>query len=352
MIKRLRTFLGRYGLNILIFAAAVLASVSTVAFFSSKFVVRVFGDIPLHQVLFNLSPQGAGNMVGAIVHEYGRIILNYSAKIIGIFFLIWGIATLAIRRIPFKTILVMFWRGLKWVAAFCTFRTCTLIVLIAASIFFVRDVDHKFHLKKFLEQKDSPFVEENYAALNVGSIEHTGGRKRNLIVIMLESMESGFANASVYGENLIPELQALTHEGLELKGYHRTQGGWFTIDGMSAQLLGMPLMQLPTDIHDLQKNMLFGGLLSRTSGIFNVLKTDGYETASFLGTSKEFAHMGCFLQDHGIDEIFFAEDWMRLGFPLNDAVRGRWDYSDDFLFSRFEEWLAKPKDRPFAVCQA
>ena len=90
-------------------------------------------------------------------------------------------------------------------------------------------------------------------------------------MIFLESVESGFRNPSVYGENLIPELEQIEKEGFALRGYRKTPGGNFTLDGISAQFLGMPLTQLPVDIHDTRKNWLFGGLLSHSDGIFNLL---------------------------------------------------------------------------------
>ncbi len=170
--------------------------------------------------------------------------------------------------------------------------------------------------------------------------------KRNLIVIFLES---GFRNPSVYGENLIPELEQIEKEGFALRGYRKTPGGNFTLDGISAQFLGMPLTQLLVDIHDTRKNWLFGGLLSHSDGIFNLLLKDGYATASFHGTSREFTHKGLFMERHGMMETFFSEDWQRLGHPLDDKSSGRWEYNDDFLMERFKEWLSAPREKPFAV---
>lgn len=338
MLKRFSRFLRSYGAVALILLLATLVSISTTAYFSARFVHRVFGDISLSQIILNINPKGAEAARDMVIHESLRQILIYSGRTLLALVAIWFFAILATRRYHFRKILPP-----------QVFRICTVVAFLGFFVFQIQSIVRQFSILSYFKVESSTFIEENYARLDPTKAVHADGHKRNLIVIFLESMESGFRNPSVYGENLIPELERLEGEGLRLEGYHRTPGGYFTLDGISAQFLGMPLTQLPVDIHNVHMNKVFGGLLSNTDGIFNVLQNDGYITASFHGTSREFSNKGLFMHRHGITEAFFAEDWSQRGYPLDEKNRGRWDYNDDFLMARFKEWLVTPKEKPFAV---
>lgn len=335
--------------DVLIVVAALIASSSVVVYYSAKFTERTFGRLPLQQILFNVRTNGGDDAQNAIIREYVWQIAGYSLKAAGVIALIAFLAWLVLSRHSFLDTLHLLWRCTLRIIRFFNFRCCIVLLLLWSSYYFLHTVDRKFHVVKFLKQEDCPFIENNYATPNTNHINHLNGQKRNLIVISLESMEAGYSNEAVFGENLIPELDALTKEGMTLSGYRRTPGSYFTLDGISAQFLGMPATQLPVDIHDMRNNDRFGAILKKSPSIFNVLKNDGYETASFLGTSKEFTHTGSFLKSHGIDHTFFSEDWDRLGYPLNEETRGTWLYGDTFLMDRFKEWLVKPKEKPFAV---
>lgn len=338
MLKHFFHFLRSYGVVILILVLAIFVSLSSTAYFAAKFVIRTFGDISLSQILFNVNTKGGETATGMVIQEYFWGIIKYSSRTLLSIAVIWFFAILATRRYHFRNIISP-----------KLFRFSVVTIFIGFFIFHIQSIDKKFSVLTYLKRESSPFIEENYARLDPTKVVHADGHKQNLIVIFLESVESGFRNPAVYGENLIPELERLEGEGLRLEGYHRTPGGYFTLDGISAQFLGMPLTQLPFDIHDMKNNIFFGGLLSNTYGIFNVLQNDGYATASFHGTSREFTHKGAFMRKHGMTEAFFAEDWSQRGYPLDEKNRGLWDYNDDFLMARFKEWLVTPKEKPFAV---
>lgn len=332
-----------------IIAVATLASASAILYFSARFTERAFGLISLQQILFNVRTSGGGDAQSAVMREYAGLIARYSFKTAAVIALIAFLSWLFITRRSVKETAQLLWRWSQKIIRFFTFRRCIVLLLLGASYYFLHSVDRRFHVVKFLKQEDCPFIENHYVTPDVTRATHPDGKKRNLIVIFLESMEAGYANAAVYGENLIPELESLTKEGLVIPGYRRTHGGFFTLDGISAQFLGVPATQLPINIHDMGNNRRFGGILKKSPSLFNVLKNDGYETASFHGTSRDFTHKGIFLKSHGIDQSFFAEDWKRLGYPLNEENRGNWDYNDTFLMERFKEWLTTPKEKPFAV---
>jgi phosphoglycerol transferase len=225
------------------------------------------------------------------------------------------------------------------------------LFLVIALIITARTADRRLKISDFLSIKDNPFVEQNFALLDVNSAKFSNNTKKNLILFFVESLEKGYADKSIYGANLLEPLLEETREGISFSGYMKTPGGYFTLDGISAQTLGMPVTQFPIDIHNIKNNKDFGVILGKAPGIFNLLKNAGYVTASFSGTSRYFTHKGDFLEAHGVSKTFFKEDWIDIGFPLDKENKGNWDFSDKFLMHRFKEYLAGmgTESEPFAL---
>ena len=337
----------------LVLAAAVLATIATIFYFISQFISKNLGNIGIHQILLNIKMAEASN---ELVLDYVKTAIPFVLKAVLTICLIWYLSSV-VNKYESLT---------DWIdATFNKIRllikklpssidkkpqTVALVLLLSLTLYCMKSIDKRQHVSEFFLQENSNFIEENYAKLDVGSGVFKDGKKKNLILVFAESIEKGYANPNVYGENLIPELADLKREGVSLYGYKKTPGAYFTLDGISAQTLGMPLTQVPFDIHNAKFDEKYGALLSQSPGIFNLLKASGYKTASFSGTSKNFSNKGKFLNVHGVDHTFFKEHWLDAGFELNDDTRGMWDFNDIFLMERFKEYLSKAKtDEPFAV---
>ncbi len=337
----------------LVVLASVCASVATVFYFISKFIVKNFGEVTIPQILLNVRTAETSN---SLLLDYIKIAVPYVIKCAIVLFIIFYIAKLVNRFDTFGAFFIFLLKKIKeTTASAINFinnkpQTLVLVLLLVVTLYLLKAVDRKLHVFDYLKQEDSSFVEQNYARLDIGSAIFENNKKQNLILLFAESIEKGYSDESVYGDNLIKELVELKKEGVSLYGYRKTPGGYFTLDGISAQTLGMPLTQLPIDINNSKFNDQFGALLSKTPGIFNLLKESGYKTASFSGTSKTFTNKGMFLNVHGIDNPYFKEHWLESGFLLDDKTRGFWDFSDVFLMERFKEYLSKTEqDKPFAV---
>lgn len=336
----------------------ICSSISVILYFSSKFVEKSFGRISITQILFNVRTKGADGVASSILYEYRGCLLEYILETIFIIAVLGYVSVKITQGKGFKEITKeLFGKIVKFFVIFTNkirvlfqFKYLLVLILLFSSYYCLHTVERKFHVKEFFARTDSPFISQHYANLDVPATAQSGGNdQRNLIVIVLESMESGYRNAQIYGENLIPELTELEKEGVSLKGYRKTPGGFFTIDGVSAQLLGMPLTQLPYDIHTAANHKKYGTLLRHSAGVFNVLQTRGYETVSFAGTPGAFTHQRDFLKVHGVSSPYFAEDWKSQGYALDRNTRGRWDFNDTFVMSRMKDWLSKSHSKPFAV---
>lgn len=130
--------------------------------------------------------------------------------------------------------------------------------------------------------------------------------ERNLIYIILESVEVTYASTDVGGamdENRIPELTAIYQDNINfsldnsLNGFINTSGTGWTAGSMTAQLLGVPLT-LPID----GNSYVTDSFLSGAYGIGDILDSFGYNSSAVLGSDSDFGGRTMLYQDHGIDK--------------------------------------------------
>ena len=343
-------------LIVLLIVVSCLASVVDCLFFTAKFIKSYFGVIPLDQILINITTANSSNP--ELVYATIKAALPYIVKALLTLFFIWGLAIyFAFNRFwlcDFRQLICSIWRCLrKLVVTVCIQRPAVLFILAICILSFgaLRYVDRYYHVISFFSARNSNFIEDNFAELDVNKVQFAEDNKRNLILIFLESMEYGYSDHRDYGHNLIPELKEIADNNVQIHGYKRTQGGYYTLDGISAQTLGVPLTQIPLDIHSGEGHKKYGVFLGGVHGIFNLLSHNGYTTAAFLGTSRNFTHKGDFLNVHGIQNVFSAETWDERKFPRDEQNRGCWDFNDSFVIERFKEYLGEIShgDQPFAI---
>lgn len=337
-----------YWTLVVLFVAALLPYIAVKAVFA------IHGRISLTPVLFHLTAGGESGLSWDMVKLFAPWVLAYlfwAAASVFVAWLFWCFDTVS--------------GALRWLGSLAARlpgakaldRRPMLIavpLLLALPAYWSSSVDRKLHIIEFFSRPESPWIEKHFARLDLEASGRGLAEKPNLIVLFLESMEEGFADERAMGENLIPELQALRREGVSFSGYRRTPGSAFTMDGMSAQLLGIPLVgsRLGLDIHNVDMMARgYGALLRNAPSIFSLLERRGWRTAAFTGASEKFTMKGDFFRIHGIREIYSRERFGQMGFREEGAARGLWGYNDEFLYARFKDWLgeAGAGGRPFAA---
>lgn len=139
-------------------------------------------------------------------------------------------------------------------------------------------------------------------------------KKRNLIYIFLESMETTYADESSGGamqKNYIPELTELSMANISfaengvLNGAHTVPGATFTMGALVAQTSGVPINETLVSNSTLNgtwesENNYLPGVWS----IGDVLAEEGYEQEFMIGSDASFAGRGSFFRGHGNYRIF------------------------------------------------
>ncbi len=135
--------------------------------------------------------------------------------------------------------------------------------------------------------------------------------KRNLVYIMLESMETTYldtANGGAMDQNLIPELAQLAQEHLNfshhkgLGGFHEATGASWTIGAMVAQTAGIPLKTPSGNQNDYGEQG--EEFLPGVKTITNILQENGYYTTLMVGSDANFGGRKPYFEQHGVNYVY------------------------------------------------
>ena len=167
----------------------------------------------------------------------------------------------------------------------------------------------------------SKFFIENY--VNPDSVKITPPeKKRNLILIYLESLETTFADKEHGGNqetNLIPEITKLSLQnlsfgksknhiggGLDANGSNHTFGSWHT------RSLGIPGVT----------NYKRSPILQHYNSLYKILNNNGYKQIFFQGNPGLFSEFQYFAKDQKINEVYGPSDIIqRLNLDTTDLIK-------------------------------
>ena len=182
--------------------------------------------------------------------------------------------------------------------------------------------------------------------------------KRNLVYIMLESMETTYLSEDLGGAsdvNLIPELYELARDNINFShtdgvgGFHATNGASWTIGAIVAQTAGIPL-KVPSGIEDWQNGYGKDGVfLPGAASIMNILDDAGYHTSFLCGSDANFGGRKTYYRTHGTDAIYDIYTARRDGIVPKDYFVW-WGMEDLHLFEYAKQELTEISqgDEPFA----
>ena len=209
------------------------------------------------------------------------------------------------------------------------FLPVTSVVLVGVIIFDVI----AFGIDEWLADRfDSNTIFEDYyvdsAEANITFPED----KKNLIIILSESLEASFAdgeNGGMMDKNYIPNLTELAKENTHfssrdnLQGATEVAGTSWTMASMVAHTSGVPLM-IPIGDNSYGKYEEF---LPGVTSMGEVLAENGYVNELILGSKSEFAGIDTYFSSHGDYKIF----------DYNTAIEKEYIDEDYYVFWGFED---------------
>ena len=206
----------------------------------------------------------------------------------------------------------------------------------------------------FIDRLDSSTLfEEYYVDAKTANIK-APEKKKNLIYILSESLESSFTdfeNGGCMDRNYIPKLTELANENTHfsrnesLAGAVEVEGTGWTIAAMVAQTSGVPLM-LPIGDNAYGK---YGEFLPGITSMGEILEKNGYVNEILIGSKREFAGVDTYFEQHGNYKLFDYYTAVEEGYV--DGHNGFWGVDDVDLLKIAKDEINElaSGDQPFSI---
>lgn len=140
--------------------------------------------------------------------------------------------------------------------------------------------------------------------------------KKNVVIILMESMSASLMGTFGNKARLTPFLDSLYHRSLSFSNFYSS--GIHTNHGMYSALYSFPAI--------MKRNAMKGSVIPVYSGLPTVLKQNGYSTMFFMTHESQYDNMNAFFRTNGFDEIYSQENY-----PADKVVNG-FGVQDDYLF--------------------
>ena len=208
------------------------------------------------------------------------------------------------------------------------------------------------------QKKESHFIEQNYVDPRTAQLTFPE-KKRNLIYIFLESMESTYASKEDGGGmdfNCIPELTQLAEENTnfsntdKLGGGHPAYGGTWTMAGIFSQTSGIPIKnsEQTDDVNaTLAEQSSFS---SQARNLEDILADEGYNQCFMIGSDATFGGRRAYFESHGKGKTEICDYYTaKENGQIPEDYYVWWGYEDQKLFANAQEKLTElsSKDEPF-----
>lgn len=178
-------------------------------------------------------------------------------------------------------------------------------------------------------------------------------KKRNLIYVYMESMESslvGKSNGGITDQDYIPELTELCKKytnftpNNKIGGFYCVAGTNYTSAALTAQTMGIPLKE----IGSFSGKNLKKEFLPKVTALGDLLQEQGYDNYFTIGSEADFGGRQTLFETHGDYNIFDYNTAIRKGYISKD-YKVWWGYEDNKLFEYAKKDLNKisQKDKPF-----
>ena len=124
-------------------------------------------------------------------------------------------------------------------------------------------------------------------------------KPRNIVWIYGESLERTYLDEATF-PGLMPNLNRLAGQALDVRGLISAEGGGWTIAGLVSSMCGVPLTTAQGDENSMDR---MGSFLPEAVCLGDYLKQQGYTNHYLGGANGLFAGKGQFLATHGFDAV-------------------------------------------------
>ena len=289
----------------------ILIIIASIFIFGGNWFENYYNAISFNQLMFHLKVPTNGSNAETLYSFLNNCLLKIiivSSILITMLFLIRvikGYLVISIKRIKINLNLKIF--------ANIVYYLFTTFFIVFGFVF----AYEKLSIKEYLaSQFEFSNVYEKYYVDPEKTILEFPKKKKNLIFILMESMESTY-----YDLNLISNLKKLTDENISFSdndtygGITQTTLTSWSFAGTVAATSGIG-MNIPADgnVFTNMKASIFPGAYT----IGEVLQSQGYNNYLIMGSDSKFAGTNQYFQQHGNYEIFDYNTAIKTGLVPKD----------------------------------
>lgn len=317
------------------FLVLLLLFLSALLLFSGNWLLQTWNQLSMDELIYHLKTPLKGTNP-ALIGNYLLCCLLPAVALVLFFTVIFYLS----RRKQF------------WLRIFLVGSLILSMVMLGITIY---QLVTKLELQTFAESVTvySDFIDENYVEPSEVTLTFSE-KKRNLIHIYLESMETTYADADSGGsfsENVIPELTKLALENEDFSNSQDTingaislSGSTWTMGALFAQTAGLPL-SLPIDGNAMSGQSSF---LPTVTALGDLLEDAGYQQAFLIGSDGAFGGRDLYYTEHGHAQIWDYHYFVSTG-QIPEDYYVFWGFEDKYLIEFAKEkltWLSQ-QEQPF-----
>lgn len=330
-----------------IIGSVIALFIGAICFFSANWYIITYGDLGFDSILYTLLSD-LGGVQGGLILDFllkGFLPVVLFTALVSYFLFKKYKKQVKVKLFKNKELILLpIRRGIAFV----------LSVVIALSMVLVAAVRVRL-LEYFVSTTQETALYSDVYVNPLNADVKFPEKKRNLIYIYLESMETTYFGKEQGGAldyNAIPELYSLARDNVnfshneDVGGFYTANGTSWTMGALVAQTAGIPL-KIPSNFADntYGKHRFLKGAPSIT----NLLKNAGYYQVLMFGSDAAFANRDRYYLDHGINKIYDLYTARADGIiPKDYSVW--WGMEDKYLFTYAKSVLSEisKKDQPFA----
>lgn len=307
--------------------------------FALLYFINYYANVPPEQLAFHLQVPITGTASSLVIDFLLKTVL-ISGIIVFICYLQYKFffnkkQKLLINIKNYQVKLFPFNYAIKWIKIFVIFVFVSIVVFAIKTYDFVELGINQF--------QKSTFIEKEY--VNPENVKYEfPKKKKNLVFIYLESMESSY---TMYTPNLNRLAEENTNFSAtdKIGGFNEIIGANWTIASMVAQTSGLPLkFSVDSSSYNGDKKEFLKGVPT----LGEILKDNGYKNYLYIGSDSGFAARDVYFNNHGDYEILdYNAALKNKMIPKNYKVW--WGFEDKKLykFSKTKLLELAKKDEPF-----
>lgn len=330
-------------------AGICLLAVGFICYYAAVWYIDTYGSIGFDAILYTLTAD-IGGVDEGLIHSFLKYVMSEAPvwiALYGVLLFFYGRRTIFVRILD--RVDLRLYPFSNRMALLISAVICGIMVGKAAEITdfttFVSNIGNP-----------SALYEEVYRDPDDVQIQFPE-KKRNLIYLYLESMETTFFSREEGGAldyNVIPELYHLAQENTNFSendqagGFYAAPGTTWTIGAIVGQTAGIPLK---TPVGAGQNGYGSDGVfLPGVTTLTDILRENGYNQAIMFGSDASFGGRRQYYTTHGVQQVFDLETAQTDGVIPEGYHNNFWGMEDLYLYEYAKQKLTElaAQEEPFS----